>query len=316
VKLLHGFEGMSLATFEAAKQRGLSLVLDAASAYERHVEAQVVEGEESPHMDPMRIRRERELADWIVAPSQYVVDCLLDNGVDPAKIVVIPYGVDCDQFVPRSPVRTGPFRVLFLGTVSPSKGLRYLLEAWRALNLPESELLLVGSPSKTGGQLLVEFDGIYRWLPQVPKHAAADAIAESDVVVLPSLSDGWGLVVGEALASGVPVITTTTTGFPVRPGVDGFVIPPRSAGELARTIGLLHSNHARRRRMGASGRAYVLNHFTWRHYRKRLAETYCALLADETPPGLVRATRSTELEQPHKFGCEVPELLSRAEASS
>src|SRR4029077_19373752 len=95
VKLLHGFEGMSLATFEAAKERGLSLVLDAASAFERHVEAQLVEGERSAHMDPMRIRRERELADWIVAPSQYVVDCLLDNGVDPAKIIVIPYGVNC-----------------------------------------------------------------------------------------------------------------------------------------------------------------------------------------------------------------------------
>jgi glycosyltransferase involved in cell wall biosynthesis len=281
VKIVHGFQGASRDLFTKARERGLVAVLDAPSAYEWHVQAGLEEtGVMRKRPGVERVRAERELADVVLAPSDYVIQCLLENGVAREKIVKLPYGVNAESFTPSSHrEEKSPFRVAFFGSIARVKGISYLLEAWNAVSLPEAELLIVGQPQRDAIPTLRQFEGSYRWVPQVPKHAVARLLRQCDVVVLPSLSDGWSLILGEALASAVPVISTTSTGFPVRNGIDGFIVPPRSATALAERIAFLHTRPELRREMGARGRDHVLAHYTWQHYRRRLVAVYRAILS-------------------------------------
>src|SRR5207245_6009464 len=105
-----------------------------------------------------RIRAERELADILFVPSDYVISCLLENGVSAEKIVKVPYGVDHRRFSPEHGLKPEdrPFRVLYVGAIAQHKGVRYLLEAWQRLNLRNGELVLVGQPDQRGREILRE----------------------------------------------------------------------------------------------------------------------------------------------------------------
>jgi glycosyltransferase involved in cell wall biosynthesis len=281
VRIVHGFQGASRDLFRSAKELGLVTVLDVPSAYEWYVQAALEEtGVMRKRPAVERVRAERELADIVLAPSDYVIECLLENGVVREKIVKLPYGVNAESFTPSEHrEKESLFRVASFGSIARVKGIHYLLEAWNAMSLPDAELLIVGQPQRDAIPTLRQFQGEYRWVPQVPKHAVAGLLRQCDVVVLPSLSDGWSLIVGEALASAVPVISTTSTGFPVRDGVDGFVVPPRSAAAIAERIAFLHAAPEKAREMGVRGREYVLAHYTWQHYRRRLAAVYQEILS-------------------------------------
>jgi glycosyltransferase involved in cell wall biosynthesis len=229
-----------------------------------------------------RIREERALADVVFAPSDYVIECLIENGVAAEKILKIPYGVDHVRFSPTLGLQENGkvFRVVFAGSIRPAKGVRYLLEAWRGLRLKNAELVLVGQPDDDGRKILREFRGHYCWPGAVPKHGVDQWLRTSDVCVLPSLSDAWGLVVTEAMACGVPVVVTSSTGAPVRDGIDGFVVPPRSVTALQESIRFLYENPDTRRTMGLRGREHIAKSYTWGHYRARVAKAYNEILSD------------------------------------
>src|SRR5439155_6651197 len=187
----------------SARRLGITTVLDVTSAQEYWHAAT---GNRSRRITLSRIRAERELADLVLVPSDYVMRCLLENGVSAERIMKIPYGVDHRRF---SPVRwprteTRPFRVLYVGTIAHHKGVRYLLEAWQRLKLRDAELVLIGQPDRGGRELLREFRGTYDWRGSVPKYAVDHYFKNGDVLVLPSLSDSWGLVVTEAMSCGLP----------------------------------------------------------------------------------------------------------------
>jgi glycosyltransferase involved in cell wall biosynthesis len=280
LQLVHAFEGSALETFRSARRLGLATVLDVASAHERY---RAVLGESAPRGSLWRIRAERDLADVIFAPSDYAIECLLEHGVAAEKILKLPYGVDHLRFSPagRSRNDEDPFRVLYVGSIGIRKGLRYLLEAWRTLGLANAELILIGQPDDAGREILREFRGHYYWHGESPKYAVDQWFKKSDVFVLPSLSDSWGLVVTEAMATGLPVVTTLTTGAPVRDGIDGFVVPPGDASALADRIKFLYEHPDARRDMGLRGRELVARAYTWTHYRARITSAYRSILAEK-----------------------------------
>ena len=116
------------------------------------------------------------------------------------------------------------------------------VKAWTRAKLENAELLLVGQPTSEGKALLTTSAANFEWLPQIPKHSVPEVMSSADVLVMPSLSESWGLVVGEALASGLPVVVSDTTGFPLRDGVDGFVVrtwsPRLGGGPVGDELGL------------------------------------------------------------------------------
>lgn len=283
VGLVHAFEGAALATLQAARRLGLPAVLDVPAALESTLSALRAEGGATGHLPLARVRAERVLATYLLAPSGFVVGCLRDHGVPAERIVQLPYGVDTARFRPCAERREGGFRVLFVGRVGLRKGVRYLLEAWRQLGLVNAELLLVGPADREGRALLRRYAGLYRWQPPVSGREIHRLYATADVFAFPSLAEGSARVTYEAMAAGLPLIATPNAGAVLRHGVEGLIVPPRDADALAAALELLYRDPAARRAMGRAGRRLMARHYTWQHYHARLARAYTAILAGADP---------------------------------
>jgi glycosyltransferase involved in cell wall biosynthesis len=222
-----------------------------------------------------RVQAERELADWLLAPSEYVIRCLTEHGVPRERIVLLRYGADPEFFrPPAQPRRDGVVRVLFVGAVGPRKGIRYLLEAWHRLALPDAELVLVGSADRYERDLLQTQGDRVRWVDQASADVVRAWFQRSDIFAFPSLAEGTGLVTYEAMASGLPVVVTSSCDTVVRDAVDGFIVRPRDVDALAERILALYRDVDLRREMGAAGRRLIEEQYTWQHYRRRLAGLY------------------------------------------
>ena len=224
-----------------------------------------------------RCRIEALEADRVLVPSDYVRDTLVERGTKPERIAVIPYGVDIERFRPESKPAGRKFRILFVGSLSQRKGIKYLLEAVKRLHLPDAELLLVGR--RVGSEAaFAPYDGSFRHVPHVPYHEVHRLFAEADIFVYPSLHEGSAFATYEALASGLPVVATPNTGSVVRDGVDGFIVPPHDIEALMERIERLYRDPALRHALGASARRRA-EEFTWNAYRERVAAFFAGLAA-------------------------------------
>jgi glycosyltransferase involved in cell wall biosynthesis len=214
-----------------------------------------------------RDARKYELSDLILVPSEFVRRSVLALGADPARVATVPYGLDqrwLDQV--NEPV---PGRVLFVGSVGLRKGSHYLAEASRILARRRiaCEIRVVG-PYCPEVIRQPAFKGP-AYVGQVPRSRVTDEFRRADVFVLPTLCDSFALVHLEAMACGVPVITTPNCGSVVRDGVDGFIVPIRDAAAIADKIELLLTDRDLRARMGRSARERA-REFTWARYGERL----------------------------------------------
>ncbi|HWU28376.1 MAG TPA: glycosyltransferase family 4 protein [Microbacterium sp.] len=157
-----------------------------------------------------RIETELDLADDVLVPGRVVAGQMRSNGVEDSKIIQIPYGVDPGVFRPPTeqiPTRRARPRVVFTGQICLRKGVGFLLEAVKGLQL---DLVLVGSVFDR--QLVRALPSNVRLLGTLSATQLARLYAESDAFVLPSIEDNFALVVTEAEAAGLPVITTFETG--------------------------------------------------------------------------------------------------------
>jgi glycosyltransferase involved in cell wall biosynthesis len=179
---------------------------------------------------------EHRLARRIVVGGVFARDTLLAEGIPTARVIVNPYGVDWDRFVPIEAAAGGrPLRFLFLGSHIARKGLPVLLDAWRALDTrrDDSELWLAGPCGARERALIPDLPGL-RVLGQVPHADVPRLLAKTDVLLLPSLFEGFGLVLLEALAAGLPFIATPHTGAADLPAGEpfGLTVPVGSIDAL------------------------------------------------------------------------------------
>jgi alpha-maltose-1-phosphate synthase len=217
-----------------------------------------------------RARDEVRLADLVLAGSNYVKGSLVEVGVAPERIRILPYGVDIRQFRPARHRSGKKFRLLFVGLISQRKGIKYLLEAMKQLSASDMELVMVGRIDGIE-QGLAPYRSYFTHIPNLP-HAEMPRVFESaDAFVFPSLHEGSALATYEALASGLPVITTENAGSVVRDGVEGFVVPIREVAALKEKILMLYQDAELRREMGVRARERA-EQFTWEAYRVRLGE--------------------------------------------
>jgi starch synthase len=217
-------------------------------------------------------------ADHILAPSDYVKDTLIEIGVDPERIHILPFGVRLDRFKPpEGPKRSdGKLRLLYVGQISQRKGLKYLLEAVRLLDDPAIELTLVGGMVGAGAGLK-PYEGWFRHVPNVPHHEVQRLFQEADLFVYPSLHEGSANAIFEAMATGLPVITTRNSGSMVRDGVEGYIVPIRDPDALAARIAELRDDAAKRAELGENARWRSYD-FTWDRYRADLGTLLDAMM--------------------------------------
>ncbi|MFO8026575.1 MAG: glycosyltransferase [Opitutales bacterium] len=242
------YSGAGLRTMRRLKKnaRATLSVVEAVNTHARFQEQ--VLGEEHQHLgldfhgfpDYERARRcqEYEEADAIVCPSRAVKRSFVAEGIPAENIWVVPYGFPipvAPEKPPTVPSSKGGFTVLYVGSLSVRKGIRYLIEAFKKLQHPGKRLVLVGpssAPSGIGDLSLgkeIECTGVLKG------EALAARYREADVFVQPSLEEGLSLVLGEALAQGLPIVATRESGVEelFDDGVCGYHVQARSASALA-----------------------------------------------------------------------------------
>lgn len=283
IKGIYAYEDGAATTFQKAKDQGILCLYDLPIVFYRtSLTLQLEEAELFPELAPAlqgtqepagkleRKEQEIQLADHIFVPSSFVQNSLLDAGVKPEKISVIPFGAPIDYFNPK-PKKDNIFRALFVGRVAPRKGVHYLLQAWRELQLHEAELLLVGINDFPEGWLNQYID-IIRYLKSVPHSSLNEYYSAASVLVFPSLVEGLALVQLEAMACGIPIITTPNAGGSdiVTDGVEGFVVPIRDLDVLKEKLEWCYRHPQELAEMGRAARRKA-EQLTWDLYRQRLA---------------------------------------------
>jgi alpha-maltose-1-phosphate synthase len=213
---------------------------------------------------------EAKAADAILVASNYARMTLNEIGIASEKIYTINYGADVTRFSP-APEKSGKFRFLFVGAVTQRKGVKYLLEAFKALKLKDAELIIAG-PIVGSGNGLKNYSEIFTYRGQIPYAEIPEIFRSADVFVLPSLHEGGVIASHEALASGLPVITTPNAGSVVRDNIDGFIVPIRDVDALMEKMLLLYQNKELRKELSINARSRGIE-FTWDKYYKDLAKT-------------------------------------------
>lgn len=223
--------------------------------------------------------KEYEEADYISIPSKFVKRTFLEKGIPEEKLIHIPYGVDLREFR-QIPKRDGTFRVIYAGAMTLQKGVHYLLQAFSELRLPQSELLLVGGFSDEIASFFKKYEGSYKWVGHVSQRELYKYYSEGSVFAFMSIQDGFGMVMAQAMACGLPVICTSNTGGEdiVREGADGFIIPIRDVKALKERLVYLYENPEICKVMGLSAKERVSKGFTWDDYGEKMVEAYKVIL--------------------------------------
>jgi glycosyltransferase involved in cell wall biosynthesis len=277
--ILHVISSQGTRTLQKAKKKGTIIIVDERGAHPTHRRKLLEEeyarfrcsSSTEEFFENIR-KQEYELADFILVPSQYVFDSFVKMGINEHKLFIVPYGVDLGVFQ-QIPKIDKTFRVLYVGRVSLAKGVHYLLEAYRQLELKNAELLLIGQIEEVFKPILKKYAGIFKHISNVSNKELYKFYSNSSVFVLPSLSDSFGLVSLEAMACGLPIIVTENCGAVTRDGKDGFVIPIRDVKALKEKILTLYENEDLRQQMGNSAKEYIKN-FTWEHYGQKVVQAY------------------------------------------
>lgn len=278
--IFHGWNGHSLFSMRAFKKKGAKSVIERASSHPVTFRT-ILENEYKKHglkftqmlvLNLAKLTRELKEADFITTPSDFSYQSMVENGIDYAKIVKLPYGVDTGRFRPAEKNPDGVFRVLFAGQVGIRKGVTYLLKAWERLALKNSMLIIAGQIDRDSAHIIKQFFS-YSNIKFAGYTDLLPLYQSCDLFVFPSLEEGSALVTYEALSCGLPVITTFNSGSVVTDGEDGYIVPAQDIEKLAEKIKYLYENEDTKIEMGRKARLKAQN-YTWDVYGDSLNKFY------------------------------------------
>ena len=217
-------------------------------------------------------------ADQIVVASAYTKKTLVENNISTDKISIIPYGVDSHKFTFKEKfnLQNGKIRLLFIGQMIQRKGLLYLFEALKMLNSKNIELQLIGR-GVIDNTLIDEYRKYFTIDLKVNlRHdELLYAMHKCDLLVFPSLVEGFGHVILEAMSAGLPVLCTPNTAGPdvFVKGIEGVVVPIRNSTAIAEKIEYYINNKNELADMGESA-AITARDFTWDRFQNKIVEFY------------------------------------------
>ncbi|MCR9200674.1 MAG: glycosyltransferase family 4 protein [Planctomycetaceae bacterium] len=282
--LFWGFQGSCLKSLMAAKTAGRIAVCEFATAHvtsavmilkeecERHPEwAGTISNLHFPDWYRERLEAEPKVADICVAASSFTQRSLMEVGVPLENIRLLPLASDIEQFQFRRRSASGPLNVLFVGGIGQRKGIKYLFEAIERVKSTNVKLKLLG-PLPVDETPLRAWNHCFEYLGRTDQEGVVKHMHEADILVLPSVFEGFGLVIVEAMATGMPVIASTHSCAPevVREGTDGFVLEPDDVDGLTDRITWCAENREQLVQMGVAAHSRAQS-FSWDAHRERLA---------------------------------------------
>ena len=229
------------------------------------------------------MRKDEELAnaDHIFVASSFTRETLKKAPKYHAEVEVISYGapIPMSQAI-RAGTEDKPLRALFVGGLSQRKGISYLFEAVDSLN-GMVELTVIGRRPE-GCPILNRHLNRHEWIASLSHVDILEAMSRHDVLIFPSLFEGFGLVILEALSRGLPVITTPHTAGPdvLTDGKDGFIVPIRSSNAIMEKLELLYRD--RDMLNGMKNNALESSRqYTWQRYGEQLVSSIKSFIVDK-----------------------------------
>ena len=287
-RIYHFRAGFGQSSIKRARELGMVTICDHSIAHPSLLDALIADRGRFPVIRPplpdglwRSVLDDIEAADVVLVNSDFVRESFVYMGHDPARIVVIPQGVE-DKFVEclpsQLPVRssTGPMRLLFAGGINQRKGIDYLASAMAEMKNFQFELHLAG-PLDAAGRSRYEgllSDPRVHYHGQLSQTALATLMADSDVFVFPSLAEGAARVLFEAMAAGCAVICTPNSGSVTLDGITGLIIPPGDSQALCEALSVLLGDPNLAKRMGSEGRRLISEGYRQIHYGDALERLY------------------------------------------
>jgi glycosyltransferase involved in cell wall biosynthesis len=282
--------GSGLHSGRAAQRRGMRVVCDRGSSHIRFQDRLL--REEYARWDlpypgiPSSVidceEAEYEQADAILVPSRFALRSFVEEGVPAGKLRLAPYGVDLARFSPLGAPRKDAFDLLFVGGLSIRKGARYLIDAYVALTAQSKSLTIAGVVSSEVRERLYRLaagDSRVRILGHVPQHRLPELMSRAHALVLPSVEDGFGLVMAQAMACGCPVVASRHTGAEdlFTDGVEGRIVEPSDAAALKDALEKLADDPLLRERLSQASRLRVGALGGWERYGATILEVFRSL---------------------------------------
>ncbi len=298
VGAVYAYEDGAAESFRAARDLGLEAIYELPIGYWRPLrELMREESELKPEWAPTLLgntnsaekhaRKDEELAlaSHVVVPSEFVRRTLLNAKQVTAPISLVTYGAPLAGGLPEKPRSSGKLKAIFVGSLSQRKGISYLFHAMRMMG-EQVELTLIGRRSGECRALDAALRN-HRWIPSLSHSEVLQEIRRHDVMVFPSLFEGFGLVILEAMSCGVPVITTPNGAAPdvMSNGKDGFIVPIRDPQAIAQAMEIVMRDRDRLAVMSQAAARKAEWH-SWERYRARLVNMVRRVLRQDTPDHL------------------------------
>ena len=237
----------------------------------------------------MQKRVSRTLSRIITVSQSAKNDISKDFRIPLKRFEVIPNGINTELFFPLPEIKREKGRIIVTSSAdTPIKGLRYLLEAVAEISKTfDVRLVIVGAVKKNGDiETLIKKLGIkerIRFTGRIDNDTFVQEYARSSLAIVPSVYEGFGFPAGEAMACGLPVVSTTGGALPEVVGDAGVLVPPESSRELVNAIKGLLENPELAEKMGRDGFNRVHQRFTWKKAAELTVRAYRETLRDYHP---------------------------------
>ena len=234
----------------------------------------------------MQKRVAKRLSRIITVSKSSQKDIAREFNIPESKFKTIPIGIDTQNFYPLSTIKKQPGRIIVTNSAdTPLKGLYHLLFAIKGvLKTRPVKLVVIGSPKKNGGiEKLVKklaLEQTIKFTGRIDHDQFVREYAKAAIAVVPSLYEGFGLPVGEAMACRIPVICTTGGALPEVAGDATKLVPPGNAKALEKAILELLDDPAQCEALARKGYDRVLKEFTWEKTALRTVEAYKEIIND------------------------------------
>jgi glycosyltransferase involved in cell wall biosynthesis len=222
-----------------------------------------------------RIKREIELCDYILVPSSFLRESFIAYGIPEHKIIYIPYGIDENNEQYNQKKRNSEkIKVLSVGQITFRKGQVYLIKAIESLKQKgySIDLTIIGYLDPLYKKVLkdLKLEDKFIHIPHCNNSEIIRKMNKYDIFVLPSIEDGFGVVVSEAISAGLPAIVSKNAGASelINHGTNGFIIEAGSSSSIENAI------------LDSLNKDFILRSikFNWRNYAEELERNYLEIL--------------------------------------